>query len=164
LTNPGAESAIALFVDAVRRSDGPAIHAAVDWPVSGVAEFVRSVWALEPAERAAIARSGVANLLTEGTETPISMGWLRSCSGGDVQVRPATTQEMRTIRARLLAAGLPPEVDDDVLTAVRALLQAARTVQEIAILECNGSTVCGLAAGGSIEGVAIIRQPEDGTE
>lgn len=113
------------FLAAARAGDLGALHASIDWTVSGVARFVRSLWQLPASERAEVAAQGLASMRgmaeVDAIESPLATMLPRLMAG------PVTAEQVDAARrAAFLEAVTPEDPPPEIGAEVASFVADAR--------------------------------------
>jgi hypothetical protein len=129
---------------ALRAGDVGAFKAMIDWPASGVANLVRALWDVDPLDRREAARTGLANLRTEGVTTPLSLSWLAPCLSSSPGLRPARAEERAQVFGLLRVPRLPPEIEDACAREIDELAGRLDPESDVLELVCGERIPCAL--------------------
>lgn len=140
--------------DAAAAEDLAALHALVDWELTGAAPLARALTAVDAADRAAVARRGFEEL-DRGARDPDAVrsklgDLLRALVGGDV--RPGSAEIAAAVRVPDPPEGLDPEQE----RRLGELRERAASVQEALVVERPHAAGLPLAVAPDGERVVIV--------
>lgn len=149
---------IARLRAAAQSGDLEALHALVDWPLSGVAPMVRALADVDEADRAEVAERGLAELDAAAHEPDPVLPRLGALALrlSESELRSADETETRAALDELAAPEPPRGLSPDAAAKLELLAERARATSEVLVAERDRGSALWLAVTPEGDRVAMV--------